>query len=98
MTSDMKSDTASDTPKVLKVYSFSQWQYSILLQERDQDMDTPFACNTCEEEAGILYVMSEGSDKSSIVSHIDDEETGQQCHRCLTELLAEFEYSISLDN
>ena len=54
----------SDTPKILKVYSFSQWQYSILLQERDQDMDTPFACNTCGDESGILYVMSEGSDKS----------------------------------
>jgi len=85
----------ADSPKVYKIYAFSQWQYTLLLQERDQDTDQSFICMECEDEMGILYVMSESPDPTAIENYIDDESFGQKCHRCLTKLLAEWDYTVS---
>ena len=59
----------------MRVYTFSLWQY-------EGDV---FACQICDEEKGVMYVLA---DKLEDVEGLIDTDDGQRCGECLAQTLS----------
>ena len=79
----------------MKVFSYSQWQYDLLMNEAttgstDEDV---MECVSCGDEIGIGYVRA--MDKDKVDDQINTDE-GQQCSNCLAMFLSTTSHDITL--
>ena len=73
----------------MRVFIFEEWRYKFdekVERGRHYDEDGVFACQTCDQEKGVMYVLA---DKWEDVEGLIDTESGQQCGECLAQTLTE---------
>ena len=87
----------------MRVFIFEEWRYKFdekVERGRHYDEDGVFACQTCDEEKGVMYIIADKLedyefDVEEKVAGLIDTPLGQRCGECLAQTLTEQSWDVN---